>query len=156
VPRIFGSGCSSLPTLPTLTVNGNNNRKGLTAKSGDGLATAVRRLPTLTASDATAGPEDRGRVDRRGVKGGTLGNLAHAVKRVPTLAARDYRHPNSPASQAKRNAGKNRGQQLPNQIGGPLNPTWCEWFMGFPAGWTELEDSGTPSPRSRRKQSPAG
>jgi len=22
---------------------------------------------------------------------------------------------------------------------GPLNPMWCEWYMGFPAGWTELE-----------------
>src|SRR5262245_9319059 len=23
--------------------------------------------------------------------------------------------------------------------GGMLNPEWCEWLMGFPAGWTELE-----------------
>jgi hypothetical protein len=26
---------------------------------------------------------------------------------------------------------------------GPTNPTWCEWLMGFPVGWTDLEDSGT-------------
>lgn len=24
-------------------------------------------------------------------------------------------------------------------IGGPLNPTWCEWFQGFPEGWTTLK-----------------
>jgi hypothetical protein len=24
--------------------------------------------------------------------------------------------------------------------GGKLNPTWVEWLMGFPAGWTDLED----------------
>ena len=24
--------------------------------------------------------------------------------------------------------------------GGRLNPTWVEWLMGFPAGWTDLED----------------
>ena len=32
---------------------------------------------------------------------------------------------------------------------GALNPAWVEWLMGFPPGWTALEDSGTPSsPRS--------
>ena len=24
--------------------------------------------------------------------------------------------------------------------GGRINPTWAEWFMGFPTGWTDLED----------------
>jgi len=23
---------------------------------------------------------------------------------------------------------------------GHLNPTWVEWLMGFPPGWTDLED----------------
>jgi hypothetical protein len=23
--------------------------------------------------------------------------------------------------------------------GGRINPTWAEWFMGFPTGWTDLE-----------------
>jgi DNA (cytosine-5)-methyltransferase 1 len=27
--------------------------------------------------------------------------------------------------------------------GGRLNPTWVEWLMGFPTGWTDLEDSET-------------
>jgi hypothetical protein len=27
--------------------------------------------------------------------------------------------------------------------GGKLNPTWVEWLMGFPLGWTDLEDSET-------------
>lgn len=22
--------------------------------------------------------------------------------------------------------------------GGRLSPRWCEWFMGFPPGWTEV------------------
>jgi DNA (cytosine-5)-methyltransferase 1 len=29
--------------------------------------------------------------------------------------------------------------------GGRLNPTWVEWLMGFPLGWTDLEDSETQS-----------
>jgi hypothetical protein len=27
---------------------------------------------------------------------------------------------------------------LHDQIGGSLNPTWVEWLMGFPIGWTDL------------------
>lgn len=39
--------------------------------------------------------------------------------------------------------GSKAGEVLPQIIGGPLNPTWCEWFMGFPLGWTELKPLGT-------------
>jgi len=28
----------------------------------------------------------------------------------------------------------------PDQPTGKLNPAWVEWLMGFPTGWTELED----------------
>lgn len=56
--------------------------------------------------------------------------LSGAVKMWPTPAARDYRSPN-----------KNGGHkdQLPNQVGGQLNPNWVEWLMGWPIGWTDLE-----------------
>jgi len=32
-------------------------------------------------------------------------------------------------------------ESAPN--GGQLNPTWVEWLMGFPLGWTDLKDSET-------------
>jgi hypothetical protein len=32
-------------------------------------------------------------------------------------------------------------QRLENKTGGKLNPTWVEWLMGFPLGWTDLGDS---------------
>lgn len=36
-----------------------------------------------------------------------------------------------------------------NVVTGSLNPVWVEWLMGYPAGWTDCEDSETPSsPRS--------
>ena len=38
-----------------------------------------------------------------------------------------------------------RGQVLTPENGGQLNPTWVEWLMGFPLGWTDLEDSETQS-----------
>jgi len=45
-PKYYAGGNPSLPhtiaMLPTPTVNGNNNRAGLSEKSGDGLQTAIR------------------------------------------------------------------------------------------------------------------
>jgi hypothetical protein len=31
-----------------------------------------------------------------------------------------------------------------SEVSGSLNPTWVEWLMGYPSGWTDLEDSETP------------
>jgi hypothetical protein len=45
---------------------------------------------------------------------------------------------------------------LPDQVGGQLNPTWVEWLMGFPAGWTDCEHLGTPSFRKSLKRSAGG
>jgi hypothetical protein len=47
------------------------------------------------------------------------------------------------------------GAQLANQVGGPLNPPWIEWLMGFPIGWTDCGDLATPSSRKYRKSSGA-
>jgi hypothetical protein len=30
------------------------------------------------------------------------------------------------------------------KTGGQLNPQWVEWLMGFPIGWTDLNNSETP------------
>ena len=36
------------------------------------------------------------------------------------------------------------GQGGRDAISGQLNPTWVEWLMGFPLGWTDLEPSEMP------------
>ena len=69
--------------LPTPTVSGNHNRKGSSATSGDGLATAVAKMA---------------------------------------------------------------------QHGGPLNPTWVEWLMGWPLGWTVCGASATVRSRNARRK----
>lgn len=73
----------------------------------------------------------------------------------PTPAARDYRYPN--ARPFRERGGGKRGEQLPNAIGGALNPTWVEWLMGYPTEWTALAPSEMPSsrrfPRSSGEQS---
>jgi hypothetical protein len=44
---------------------------------------------------------------------------------------------------------------LSEHMTGPLNPTWVEWLMGFPLGWTALNALETPSSRKSRKSSVA-
>lgn len=56
LPRLM-SGLGTTETaggalLPTLTVCGNWNRKGASKTSGDGLITALKKMPTLCARDA--------------------------------------------------------------------------------------------------------
>jgi len=77
-------------------------------------------------------------------------NLADQMKLWPTPATRDYKGANSDKHLAK---ARGHHDQLPNAVkmvggtGGQLNPTWVEWLMGYPIGWTDLKPSEMPSCR---------
>ena len=70
-------------------------------------------------------------------------NLETQVARslLPTPTTQDASN-NGGASQYNRNS-----LPLNAEIGGALNPTWVEWLMGYPEGWTDCEDSETQSYR---------
>jgi hypothetical protein len=72
--------------------------------------------------------------------------LAVAVTRETwaSPAARDWRS-------GRGRSDNGHTPQLPEQVGGQLNPTWVEWLMGFPLGWTDLGRSVTRSSRKSRK-----
>jgi hypothetical protein len=55
----------------------------------------------------------------------------------PTLTAQDAKNNGAP-SQMERNT-----KPLNAEIGGPLNPAWAEWFMGWPIGFTDCAASAT-------------
>ena len=55
----------------------------------------------------------------------------------PTLTARDYR-----SGKGWKPTGHT--PQLPEVLGGLVNPTWAEWLGGFPTGWTECDALETP------------
>ena len=117
---------------PTPTVCGNYNRKGASKTSGDGLATAVANAmwPTPTSSLGSKG----GRITpRKSREGGTLIE-ALSARTFATPTARDWR--SGKASQATHDR---NSRPLSEQIGGSLNPTWVEWLMGWPIGWTDLK-----------------
>lgn len=57
--------------------------------------------------------------------------LANAVKLFTTLCAAD----------AQGTHGGENHRSLRTDVAGQLNPTWVEWLMGFPQGWTDLNAS---------------
>lgn len=88
---------------------------------------------------------DYARMNREGSGGD---DLATAVGRMlQTPAARDIR---SGAGQQD----NGHTPQLPEVMGGQLNPDWVEWLMGFPVGWTDIGPSVQNASRRLRTKSP--
>jgi len=65
----------------------------------------------------------------------------------PTPCTRDYKGGRKPDTLAAK--GRTETNSLPDKMnsvmgyGGQLNPTWVEWLMGWPLGWTDLKPLGT-------------
>jgi len=88
--------------------------------------------PTPTSTLGTNG----GRVTpTKAREGGTLIEAlsARTMWATPTVCGNNNRAGASPKS----------GDGLATQAGGSLNPTWVEWLMGWPLGWTDLKPLGT-------------
>jgi len=130
-----------------------------------GLESAVRIWPTPTSTLGTNG----GLVTpAKAREGGTLIEALSARTLWPTPTASDNRPRGTQNSTARRMAlGKQVGLEamvkwatptahnakeaacpaeylratptLAAQAGGSLNPTWVEWLMGWPLGWTDLK-----------------
>ena len=145
--------------LPTPTVKGNNNRKGLSAKSGDGLATAVKRWTTPKARDGRNGgsPAELRR---------NTPDLNTQVRMYPTPVVSTHAHNRSPSPGAETRLSltgmaetglwptprsnkwgppDSQGRIPVELAGGLLNPRWVEWLMGIPIGWTKLQPLETES-----------
>jgi hypothetical protein len=124
------SGCGLLPT-PTAQSYGSNQggsagRVGPVRLSLQSMATRSM-WPTPTASLGTKG----GRVTpRKSREGGTLIEAVSARSQWPT--------PTVHGNYNRKGATPNSGDGLA-AAGGALNPTWVEWLMGWPLGWTSLE-----------------
>jgi DNA (cytosine-5)-methyltransferase 1 len=99
-----------------------------------GLADAVQTWPTPTVDDSK-------NVTR---KSGTFQSLTRSVNSWPTPTASSW---GSTGHRMMLDLLVESGeitqqdkQQMTSGNGGKLNPTWVEWLMGFPLGWTDLED----------------
>jgi hypothetical protein len=68
----------------------------------------------------------------------------------PTPTATDYKGSPCLSKVEQRAQQSARGVRLPEEMTrrgdiGPMNPTWVEWLIGWPLGWTDLKPSATGS-----------
>ena len=100
-------------------------------------------LPTPTAEAAKHGATQDVTANSHGK------NLWDIPYLLPTPTARDWKDSGKAVINSDRNL-------LPQKVarsdkekwvkgGGSLNPTWVEWLMGYPSGWTDLSPSETVS-----------
>ena len=134
-----GSGCWPTPTAdacigvaPTPAMAERFRRKGSSGSFVE--AMAARMWPTPKAS--AAGP------DFAAMKRGKSISLQTAVM-LPTPTVNDSKNNGSPSQYRRTSNGKPRDLQLNAVVGGALNPTWVEWLMGWPLGWTDCGASAT-------------
>ena len=73
--------------------------------------------------------------------GRPLDKSTHLTTQVMLEECKLYATLTAGASVGSSGGGNRRG--LRTDVGGQLNPTWCEWLMGFPTGWTDLSASET-------------
>lgn len=139
VPPISGTASGLLAKgnlLPTPNVpNGGRTTwhteiRGNTAYDKDGkkvqlgLEQYVRYFPTPSANSYGS---------NQGGSAGRTGPVRHSLQ---SMARRDM-WPTPDVGMAK---GRDEASAASrSRLGGSLNPTWVEWLMGFPSGWTNLD-----------------
>ena len=121
------------PTPRTTGLDGGSNSRRAAKARG--------MWPTPTVDDSS-------NVTR---ESGSFQSLTRAVM-WPTPKARDWKDGASEGTfdRTSPDLGKIVGQ---GPTTGALNPTWVEWLMGFPLGWTDCEHLATPSFRKSLKSS---
>ena len=113
---------------------------------GAKLADQVRMWPTPTVQDSNKATK-KWREDHQN-------NLTAAVfnpeKMFPTPTARDWKGGYTTNALTRKDGKSRATDSLENvamggvgaeKYSGQLNPTWVEWLMGFPIGWTDLKPS---------------
>jgi hypothetical protein len=130
----LGVAARMWPT-PTVQDSANDGGPSQFERNSLPLNAAVKLWPTPKRSDAERGGDPE-RYQGSKSMNGRRSNLVDAVQR--------WRTPNASVVDPKSSVVKLVGRSpsdpqvgLADQVGGQLNPTWVEWLMGFPAGWTD-------------------
>jgi len=87
-----------------------------------------------------------GNHNRKGASKTSGDGLATYVRKYPTPTAHNAKETNAP-SESMRNT-----PTLGSIAGGPMNPTFPEWLMGWPIGWTDLKQLETARFREWQRQ----
>lgn len=142
VPRTFARGCLLWPT-PTASMGERGGRGDLyaIARGQPNRHCGFKFFPTLTVNDARSSTMPQSQLERRSLIGFIM--QEGTLLSTPIASRRGQR-------KKKGTNKKGGGRSLSEDVGklgdrGALNPPWVEWLMGFPIGWTDLEESVTPS-----------
>jgi hypothetical protein len=79
-----------------------------------------------------------------GLDGGSNSRKALKKRMETWPTPRAFMHKDSTVDRGKFNLGE--------KVGGKLNPTWVEWLMGWPLGWTDLKPLETDKSHSAPQQ----
>ncbi len=129
VRRISARGSSLLPTMRASEKGNYQYSHGDHSKKVLTLTGYVALYPTPTTTDTHQ----------------RFNTSVGSNNRRPNLSAMAKYNlfPTPCATNWKNRETSPHSRDLQKAIGGQLNPQWVEWLMGFPSGWTDLEDSGT-------------
>jgi hypothetical protein len=120
------------PTPTEACATGGQTSRGGNRKNELLLSGMVKMFPTPTSGDAKASGSRN-----------TENSNAHPGLSLTDFVRQDGGKGRTWSTPTARDA--NNGQEiiepLPVQVGGTLNPTWVEWLMGWPLGWTALDAS---------------
>ena len=135
---------------PTPSVCGNYNRKGCSKTSGDGLATQVKNWPTPSANEDAAGTPD-GKMQwmlTQAAKSGCGTRTEYEKKKLfPTPGTTGFSNGTGNCEKANtlhKDGILSEAERVSFRAGngGQLNPDWVEWLMGWPIGWSSLDQLG--------------
>jgi hypothetical protein len=128
-----GSSLSPASMLPTPTASTYGSNMG----GGAGRVGKERHsLQSMAAKGLWPTPTVKGNHNRAGLSPRSGDGLATAVaaQMLPTPTSRDWR---SGASNLHGKNSRPLNEVVHRSTPGRLNPTWVEWLMGLPLGWTE-------------------
>jgi len=109
--------------------------------SGNELGFAVNRSLWPTPKGTPSGP-DFARMSRKNSGGDDLATIV-AREAFPTPTCDDADNSTLPVSLRDRDNLPGYLLRTGQESGGQLNPTWVEWLMGWPIGWTDLKPLAT-------------
>ena len=146
LPRLTsGTGSGSWPTPACRDHQPTNNNETLEqGRFVDQLPNKVKmieqNIPTPNARDWKDSTQ---KSSMSALEAGSQMTLGRYVHKYPTPAASDNRdrgHMGMPSIKRRVEKGKQINLSMSvSDISGALNPTWVEWLMGWPIGWTSMD-----------------
>ena len=110
-----------------VAADGANRKFYRNSRGEPNLSGMVKMWPTPRAADSKGcGPAGSASAEHMRMKGQLSGAVLYPTPRAQS------------ATGASNPPNRQGGADLQTVAGGQLNPTWVEWLMGYPLGWTDL------------------